>query len=103
MQNITLEQIAAAFAFIIALGGGVKYILTPVIQYNHKQKEIDDRFDNNDEKLDNDNRRINRLESDNKQVLLTLLALLQHDIDGNDIDALKRRKKELSEYMVQQR
>ena len=103
MQNITLEQIVAAFALIVTLGGGIKYILTPVIQYNHKQKEIDDKFDSADEKLDNDNKRINRLESDNKQVLLTLLALLQHDIDGNDVEALKRRKKELSEYMVQQR
>ena len=103
MQNWTLEQIGLGLAFIVSLGAGIKYLLTPVIQYNHKQKEIDDKFLDAYEKLDNDNRRLNRLESDNQQILLTLLALLQHDIDGNDIEALRKRKNELSNYMVQHR
>lgn len=103
MNGWTLEQIAGAFALVMALGGGIKYILTPVINYNQKQKEIEEHFEAVDAKLDNDNKRLNRLENDNKQILLTLLALLQHDIDGNDIETLKKRKKELSEYMVEQR
>lgn len=103
MEKLTLEQITGALTFIIALGAGIKYLLAPVIQYNHKQKEIDDKFGDTDEKLDNDNKRINRLENDTKQVLLTLLALLQHNIDGNDVEALKKRKSELSKYMVEQR
>ena len=103
MNGWTLEQIAATFVLIMSLGGGIKYILTPVINYNKKQKEIDDHFEAVDEKLDNDNKRLNRLEDDNQQILLTLLALLQHDIDGNDIETLKRRKAGLSAYMVQHR
>lgn len=103
MQGWTVEQIVGTLGVIMALGAGIKYLLTPVINYNGRQKEIDQKFTDAYEKLDNDNKRLNRLESDNKQVLLTLLTLLQHDIDGNDIEALKKRKKELSEYMVQQR
>ena len=103
MQNWTLEQIIGGLGIITALGAGLKYLLTPVIQYNQKQKEIDTKFLDTYEKLDNDNKRLNRLESDNQQILLTLLALLNHDIDGNDIDALKKRKAELSSYMVQHR
>ena len=103
MQNLTLEQIIGGLGVITALGAGLKYLLTPVINYNQKQKENESHFKSIDEKLDNDNKRLNRLENDNKQILLTLLALLQHDIDGNDIETLKKRKKELSEYMVQQR
>ena len=103
MNGWTLEQIAGAFALVMALGGGIKYILTPVINYNQKQKEIEEHFEAVDAKLDNDNKRLNRLENDNKQILLTLLALLQHDIDGNDIETLKKRKHELSQYMVEQR
>lgn len=103
MNGWTLEQIAGAFALVMALGGGIKYILTPVINYNAKQKEIEEHFEAVDGKLDNDNKRLSRLESDNQQILLTLLALLNHDIDGNDVDSLKKRKAELSAYMVQHR
>ena len=103
MNNWTLEQIVAGLGLITALGAGIKYLLTPVIKYDQKQKEIDQKFVDAYEKLDNDNKRLNRLESDNQQILLTLLALLQHDIDGNDIEALKKRKVELSNYMVQHR
>ena len=103
MGNWTVEQILGGLGIITALGAGIKYLLTPVINYNAKQKEIVTKFLDTYEKLDNDNKRLNRLESDNQQILLTLLALLQHDIDGNDIEALKRRKAELSEYMVQHR
>ena len=103
MQNWTIEQILGGLGVITALGAGIKYLLTPVINYNGRQKEIDQKFVDAYEKLDNDNKRLNRLESDNQQILLTLLALLQHDIDGNDVDALKKRKAELSNYMVQHR
>lgn len=103
MQNWTLEQIIGGLGLITALGAGIKYLLTPVINYNQKQREIDDHFDAIDGKLDNDNKRLLRLESDNQQILLTLLALLNHDIDGNDVDSLKKRKAELSAYMVQHR
>ena len=103
MQNWTIEQILGGLGVITALGAGIKYLLTPVINYNGRQKEIDQKFIDAYEKLDNDNKRLNRLESDNQQILLTLLALLQHDIDGNDIEALKKRKVELSNYMVQHR
>ena len=103
MQNWTIEQRLGGLGVITALGAGIKYLLTPVINYNGRQKEIDQKFVDAYEKLDNDNKRLNRLESDNQQILLTLLALLQHDIDGNDIEALKKRKAELSNYMVQHR
>lgn len=103
MENWTVEQIIGGLGLITAFGAGIKYLLTPVVNYNQKQKEIDQKFEAVDEKLDNDNKRLNRLESDNQQILLTLLALLQHDIDGNDIETLKRRKAELSAYMVQHR
>lgn len=103
MNNLTLEQIVGGLGLITALGAGIKYLLTPVINYNTKQKEIDQKFNDAYEKLDNDNKRLNRLEDDNQQILLTLLVLLQHDIDGNDIEALKKRKAELSAYMVQHR
>lgn len=101
MNNITIEQIVAAFGVVIALGGGIKYILTPVIKYNEQQKANEQRFRKHDEKLDNDNARLNTLENDTKQILLSVNALLSHSINGNDTAKLVQRKEELDSYMIE--
>ena len=101
MNDITIEQIVAGLGIIIALGGGIKYILTPVIKYNEQQKGIELRFKKHDEKLDNDNKRLNTLENDTKQILLSVNALLSHSINGNDTAKLSQRKEELDKYMIE--
>ena len=101
MNNITIEQIVAGLGIIIALGGGIKYLLTPVIKYNDQQKIIETKFRKHDEKLDNDNNRLNTLENDTKQILLSVNALLSHSINGNDTAKLLQRKDELDKYLIQ--
>lgn len=101
MENITIEQIIAFFGVVMAIGGGLKYLLTPVIKYNEQQKDIFAKFRNHDEKLDNDNTRLNMLENDTKQILLSVNALLSHSINGNDTTKLKERKEELDKYLIQ--
>ena len=101
MNNITIEQIVAGLGVIIALGGGIKYILSPVIKYNEQHKLIEKRFESNERKLDNDNNRLNTLENDTKQILLSVNALLSHSINGNDTAKLLQRKEELDKYMIE--
>ena len=101
MQNITIEQIIAGLGIITALGAGIKYILSPVIAYNQQQKNIEKRFESNEKKLDNDNERLNTLENDTKQILLSVNALLSHSINGNDTAKLIQRKEELDNYMIE--
>jgi hypothetical protein len=101
MENITIEQIIAFFGVVMAIGGGLKYLLTPVIKYNEQQKDIFAKVRNHDEKLDNDNIRLNMLENDTKQILLSVNALLSHSINGNDTTKLKERKEELDKYLIQ--
>jgi hypothetical protein len=100
MQNWTLEQIAGALAFIVALGAGIKYILAPVIQYQSRQKSIDDKFEDIDGKLDNDNRRLLTLENDTKQILRAVNALLGHAMDNNHTGEVANAKKLLDEYLI---
>lgn len=101
MNNITIEQIVAGLGIIVAIGGGIKYILTPIIKYNEQQKAIELRFRKTDEKLDNDNKRLNILENDTKQILLSVNALLSHTINGNDTTKIKQRKEELDKYLIE--
>lgn len=100
MQNWTLEQIAGALAFIVAFGAGVKYLLTPVIQYQSRQKAIDNMFKDVDKKLDNDNRRLLMLETDTKQILLAVNALLGHAMDNNHTGDIAKTKDELDKYLI---
>ena len=101
MNDITIEQIVAGLGLIVAIGGGLKYILTPIIKYNEQQKAIELRFKKQDEKLDNDNKRLNTLENDTKQILLSVNALLSHTINGNDTAKIKQRKEELDKYLIE--
>jgi len=100
MEKWTLEQIAGAFAFITVLGAGIKYLLTPVIQYKSRQKVIDDMFEDVDKKLDNDNKRLLMLESDTKQILLAVNALLGHAINNNHTGEIAKTKDELDKYLI---
>lgn len=100
MANWTIEQIVGAFALIMALGGGLRYILTPVIHYNNRQKLIDNKFSEIDFKLDNDNKRLLMLENDTKQILRAVNALLGHAIDNNHNGEVADAKKKLDEYLI---
>lgn len=100
MENITLGQLGTGLAFLVALFGGLSYILKPVKNYQDKQQEVDERIKKIEEHQDNDNKKLNRLESDTKQILLSVNALLNHSIDNNHNDQLKERKQELDAYLI---
>lgn len=51
-------------------------------------------------KLDNDNRRIKRIEEGNRVTQQSLLALLSHGIDGNSVDAMKEAKSSLETFLI---
>lgn len=50
--------------------------------------------------LENYDKRITDIEKGNKVTQKAILALLEHSIDGNNTDGLKRAKDELSQYLV---
>ena len=100
MENITLQQLATGGALILGLWAFVKWIITPFLNYNLRQKEIDERFKENEKHIDNDNKRLNTLENDTKQIMLSLNVLVQHSIDNDHTDQLKQRKSEMDEYLI---
>ena len=53
-----------------------------------------------EKKAREDYERLNQLEEGNAITQRALLALLAHGIDGNDIEAMKQAKAELTDYLI---
>ena len=101
MENWTIEQILTWLGIITALIAGFKYLATPFIAYDKQKKTCNARFEAIEDHQDADLKRLNRLEEDTKQILLSVNVLLNHSIDNNHDEELIKRQKELSQYMIQ--
>lgn len=100
---IKVSDIAYLMAFIASTWGLVK------IWKEIKKPDMDTR--NKVEKhgayLDNDNRAIKKLQSDqndleltNKMICKCLLAMMDHELDGNSVEKLKQTRDDLREFIV---
>lgn len=78
LENITLGQIAAVIAFIVALYGGVKYLKKELKEAIVEM--LKDQFKDVDNKLDSDNKRIKELENHLAFILKAISLLLQDDV-----------------------
>lgn len=69
-----------------------------------KQAELlklhEERLDIIEERLSRGDDRFKELEAGNKVTQKALLALMGHAINGNDVDQLKRAKKDLEDYLI---
>ena len=50
--------------------------------------------------FDNDNKRLVELEKGNRIMQQSMLALLSHALNGNDVDSLKKAKDNLQNYLI---
>ncbi len=78
LENITLGQIAAVIAFVVALYGGVKYLKKEV--KDAISEMLKDEFKDADKKLENDDKRISELENQLGFILKAISLLLQDDV-----------------------
>ena len=78
IENITLGQVAVFVAFVGALYGGVKYLKKELKEAIVEM--LKDQFKEVDKKLDNDNKRIQELESHLAFILKAISLLLQDDL-----------------------
>ena len=96
-----------ACAVITAAAGAVAVIYNVIVKAKTPNRMQNERLDKHEEwlkkhdaMLDNDNKRLKSLEDGNKIIQKALLALLQHGIDGNDIEGMKRVKDELQQFLI---
>lgn len=106
IENITMEQVAAAVVFIGGLYAGVKYL----------KKELKDAilemlkesFKDVDKKFDNDNKRINELEKQLGFILRAISLLLQDDLailehlrTDNNTGKMAEQEQKVQDFLIE--
>ena len=94
MENLTIGQLVAGIAVITGLAGGIGYFAKPVFEMLKRLQKVE-------EHQEADLKRLDSFDNDIQQILLSVDVLLQHSIDGNNTEELKKRKRELNAYLIQ--
>ena len=104
MENLTLVQIrdavvvlVAILGFVVLLGNAIKTFKgwkAPMEDFKTWQAGVD-------EKLKNDNKRLDKLTDGNRVIMRGIMALLSHEINGNSDEKLRKSLDELQEYLVE--
>jgi hypothetical protein len=104
------DFIQVASAGVITLGGAGAIFVGLYRWFKKPDINRDEKLKGHDEKLDNDNRRLNELEKkqveteEALQILMKgMLALMTHSIDGNHTDELEKARDDMHEYLIKRR
>ena len=93
MENITIGYVVSAIGIIGVLLGAVAKVVKPVISLDKRIETIEDN-------RNSDNERLNKLENDTKEIMLSINVMLSHFVDGNNTSKLKERKQQMDEYLI---
>lgn len=106
-MTISLQDILAIFGAITCIGAGsayliklIKWIKQPNDNQNELLQEHSNLLKKHAELLEKDNQRLDDLEQQDRLVMQALFALLSHGIDGNDVDAMKKVKEQIQQYLI---
>lgn len=110
--TITIGQVIAAFlgicgavATISAAAAAVWRWITaakkPQVEQNERLTSLEERVARHDELLANDKKRLEAVEEGNRVTQRALLALLDHGIDGNNIEQMKQAKDDLQRHLIE--
>lgn len=105
-ETITIGQLATFIAFVVALYGGVKYLKKELKEAITEM--LKDQFSEVDDKLDNDNKRIKKLEDEMgfmyKAISLLLqddIAILEHLRTNNATGKMAEQEQKVQEFLIQ--
>lgn len=106
LENITVGQVAALIAFVVALYGGVKFLKSEL--KDAITEMLKDEFRSVDDKLDKDNRRLNDLEEQQKFMYKAISLLLQDDLailehlrTNNSTGKMAEQEQKVQDFLVQ--
>ena len=106
MTDIWATILAAASAFVLLANCAEKIVTAVKVAKAPEQKqndEIDDikgRLKKVEEKLENDQKRIDDAKACNHVLTKGMLALLEHGINGNNIDQMRDAKNGVEAYLI---
>ena len=103
MENLTLAQLKdfgivalAVMALIVLLGNVIKTFANWRKPHDDMEKWRQDV----DQKLTNDNDRLEVLEVGNRVICRGILAMLSHELNGNSTDKLIASQTEITNYLI---
>lgn len=111
MENLTSGQIwtvvlAIASAIVLLTNAAekiakvVQAAKAPNVQQNERLAALEDRMNDVEKKLDNDKRHFDAIDASNRVTQVALLALLDHGIDGNNVEQMQHAKEELQTHLI---
>lgn len=111
MENLTPAELwavvlGAASAIVLLANAAEKIVKVikaakaPTDQQNARLDELEAWRKSVDSKLKADNDRLGDIDDGNRVVQRALLALLDHGIDGNNIDQMQHAKEELQNHLI---
>lgn len=78
----------------------VKVAKTPEVTQNKKITDLEERVKKVEEKLESDKKQIAVIREGNHVLTKGMFALLEHGINGNNIDQMKDAKHDVEEYLI---
>lgn len=98
--------LAAASAVVLLsnaaekIGKAIQTAKAPNIKQDERLNRVEKHLEEVDKFLDVDKKRLDSLEEGNRATHQALLALLDHGIDGNNIEQMHNAKKALQTYLI---
>lgn len=111
MENLTPAEIWTAILGIASaivlisnaiekIGKAIRTAKAPNAHLEGRMDEFDEWRKGVDQKLDNDKKHLDAIDEGNRATQRALLALLDHGIDGNNIEQMQNAKKELQNHLI---
>lgn len=104
---VCFGAILALSGFITSIGNAIEKVVRWVKASKAPADNMDDRIKALEEwqktvnrKLDNDQQHFEAIDASNRVTQVALLALLDHGIDGNNIDQMQHAKDELQTHLI---
>lgn len=93
-----ITSTAAVVSVVSAIVGKAK---EPGTERDERIAKLEARMDATEAHLDADNQRLKEIEDGNRVTQKSLLALMAHAIDGNEVDKLREARDELQKYLIE--
>lgn len=105
---MTTETILAIAGLVTAVSVAMNWLFTwgskvakPHVDLEKRVAAIEKRMEEHDTELARELNRIKNLEGQNRLIMKSLFALLEHGIDGNNIERMKSVKDEINSYLIE--
>jgi hypothetical protein len=97
----TISDVLWLAGAIVAIASAVNVVAKAIERMRKPNKTQDERLGALEKRAKSDFERLERIEEGNVIMQRALLALLAHGIDGNDVEAMKRAKAELTDFLLE--